>query len=264
MLLKEDFFRLNVTEKKEVVNKLLDNSAPCYNFCLMFILALIITTLGILIASPAVVIGGMLVAPILYPILGLAMGIVTANFKLIKRAGRLILLMTGSGISISLLVSLLVAGRWVNNEIIARSMPSAVYFFIALVAGVAASYALSKPKLSEAIPGIAIAVALLPPLAVCGVAISLLEWKIFSGALSLFLINIVGIVFASIIVYSLLGFYERRQQIEEKIEKEEKKKTKEEVQQTTEKIEQATEKIDEIKKVLNKEKERINGYHKKQ
>ncbi|MCK4968345.1 MAG: TIGR00341 family protein, partial [Candidatus Aenigmarchaeota archaeon] len=221
MLLKQDFFKLEPGEKGAVVNKLIAYSSPSYNFFLMFLLSIVITTLGLLVSSPTVVIGGMLIAPVLYPILSLSMGVVTANFKLIKRSCLLLLEVIIFSVILAFIISLFITNKSINFEILTRTRPSMIYFFIAFVSGIAASYALSKPKLSEVLPGVAIAVSVLPPLAVCGIALAFFEWSMAVGAFSLFFLNIIGIIFASIIVFSLLGFYEKRRQIDRKIEIEE-------------------------------------------
>jgi len=259
MILRQDFLKLTPNQKSAVINKLIENSAPSYNFFLMFFLSVVIITFGLLISSPAIVIGGMLIAPILYPILSLSMGIVTANFKLIRRSALLILEILVSAVAISFIISVLTINKNLNSEIISRTSPSIIYFFIAFVSGIAASYALAKPKLSEVLPGVAISVAILPPLAVCGIAISFLKWKMVLGSLGLFFLNIIGIIFAGLIVFSLLGFYEKKEQITKKIAAEEKIAEKEKTEKAKEQIEEATKKIEEIKKILTKEKEKIDG-----
>ena len=87
-----------------------------------------------------------------------------------------------------------------------RTQPSPFDLVIALAGGAAATYALARPRLSAALPGVAIATALMPPLCVVGIGISLQRSDVYMGALLLFLTNLVAISFASILVFAFLGF----------------------------------------------------------
>jgi uncharacterized membrane protein len=94
---------------------------------------------------------------------------------------------------------------------------------VAIIAGLAGSFALVKPQLNETLPGIAISVALIPPLAVIGIAIAKFNWQLLHGSLLLFLVSIIGVIFASMITFSLMDFYVKREKAEEALEKEKKK-----------------------------------------
>jgi uncharacterized membrane protein len=95
-------------------------------------------------------------------------------------------------------------------EIISRIDLDIVHILVAIVAGLASAFALVKPKLSETIPGIAISVSLVPPLAVAGIGLSVFDFTIFKGALGLFVINVIGVIIASSLVFSLMNFYSVR------------------------------------------------------
>ena len=103
----------------------------------------------------------------------------------------------------------------------ARTHPSLPYGALSIIAGLAASFALINPKLNESLPGVAISVALIPPLAVIGIGIALLDWTVVSNAFLLFIINIGGIIFASMITFSLMNFYVRRKVAQVTIAKDE-------------------------------------------
>lgn len=94
---------------------------------------------------------------------------------------------------------------------------------IAILAGFAASFALVKPQLNETLPGIAISVAIIPPLAVTGIGIANLNLLLISGSFLLFLVNLIGVVFASMITFSLMNFYAQRSEAKKSITKEDQK-----------------------------------------
>ena len=108
-----------------------------------------------------------------------------------------------------------------TNEVLLRTEVSLSYAAISIIAGLAASFALINPKLNESLPGIAISVALIPPLAVIGIGVAYLNWYVISNALILFLINIGGIIFASMLVFTLMNFYVRRKVAQVSIAKDE-------------------------------------------
>src|SRR5690606_25996538 len=120
-----------------------------------------------------------------------------------------------------------------NEEIISRTQPSLLYLLVAIVAGLAASFALARPDWNESIPGIAISVALIPPLATVGIGIAQLNLAIAVGAFVMLLINFVGISAAGVVSFSLMKLYQKRHIAQRTIEKEEEK-----VQETNEVVEE--------------------------
>ena len=94
---------------------------------------------------------------------------------------------------------------------------------LALAAGFAGSFALVKPQLNETLPGIAISVALIPPIAVTGIGISVLNLAIITGSILLFVVNAIGIVLSGMTTLSLMNFYVERTQAIKTVEKEDKK-----------------------------------------
>lgn len=213
--------KITKTQKKKVFDRLFKESSASYDFFLMLILSSIIVTFGLLLNNVAVIIGGMLVAPMLFPILSFSMGVVVSDKKLIKRGGVIILRSAGLIVIISAIISLLFIGREVTPEILSRVLPNLAYFLIALFSGAAAAYALSRPSAGEILPGVAITVALIPPLAVLGIAISFLKWEMIIGSLGLFFFNLIGIIFSALAVFSILQFYEIKEIIKKKIKAEE-------------------------------------------
>ncbi|MBU2109726.1 TIGR00341 family protein [Patescibacteria group bacterium] len=219
------FNNLTEKEKTDAVEGLIKNSTPHQDFFMMVIFSILMATFGLLLDSPAVVIGSMLIAPILYPILSLSLGIVMSDQKLITRALFTILKSAGLGIAAAIIITLFLSdqGSELTSEIIARTYPSLLYIAVAVIAGLAVSFALIKPQLNETLPGIAVSVAIIPPLAVIGIGIAKLNWAVISGSFLLLLINILGIVFASMIIFSLMNLYVKKKVAQEVAKKEDKK-----------------------------------------
>jgi uncharacterized hydrophobic protein (TIGR00271 family) len=147
----------------------------------------------------------MLLAPILSPILSMALGITLGDNKLISQSGLTILKSLAYSIGLSAITTWLlwsvVGGNelrtLLNSEILSRIEPNIVYLFIAIVAGLATAYARVKPELNDTLPGTAIAVALVPPIATIGIGVAFWDINIISGALSLFILNAIGIILAA-------------------------------------------------------------------
>ncbi|MBU2613098.1 TIGR00341 family protein [Patescibacteria group bacterium] len=211
-----------IEDRKVSVERLMGESSPKAEFFLLLVLAIIIVTLGLLMGNLSIIIIGMLVAPLLSPILSVAMGIVVADVKVIGWAARTLMLATILIVGISLIVAFFFPDRFMTDELAARSSASLAGMIVAVASGVAAAFAFSKSDLSATIPGIAVAVSLLPPIAATGVGLSMGDWTFVVGSFSVFLVNLVGVVLAATVVFSLLGFHPLRRKVEETIEKEEK------------------------------------------
>ncbi len=219
------FNNLTGKDKSNAVERLISASTPSQDFFLMVVLSVLTATFGLLLNNVAVIIGSMLIAPILYPILSLSLGIIMSDPKLISRSFYTLVKSTVFGITISALATLLFANRLteITPEIISRTHASLPYIMIAIAAGLAGSFALVKPQLNETLPGIAISVALIPPLGVIGIGLAQLNWELISGAFLMFLVNAIGIVFASMLTFSMMNFYVKREKAEETIKKEDAK-----------------------------------------
>ncbi|MFC1623499.1 DUF389 domain-containing protein [Patescibacteria group bacterium] len=194
----------------------------------MMALSVLTAVFGILLESTAVIIGSMLIAPLLSPILSLSLGITIADSSLISRSFTTILKSVGLGAGVAAVAGLVFGGGKIPSELIISPEPSLLYAGVAIVAGFAASFALVKPKLNETLPGVAIAVALIPPVALIGIGIAKWSWTMITDSLLLFGLNAAGIIFAGMITFSLMNFYTKKKVVEKIVVKEEKKLEKEE------------------------------------
>lgn len=223
---KQLFEQVTEREKQEAVQKLIEYSYPNTDFYLMVILSVAMATFGLLLNSASVVIGSMLIAPILYPTLSLAMGVTMNNRAVLHKSAIALVKAFLFALGTSFVITVLFGTRYgaiSSAEIISRTGPSLMHAGVAVIAGFAASFALIKPKLSEMLPGVAISVALVPPIAVTGIGIAVGNLGMIRGSFLLFLINALGVVFTSLLVFSLMNLYTKRGAADRAIHEEDKK-----------------------------------------
>jgi uncharacterized hydrophobic protein (TIGR00271 family) len=203
---------LQDSERRAVIDQLFPRGMPRRQFFTRFVSLMMLSTsiavFGILSDSTAVVIGAMLVAPLMLPVLGGAAAIVMGWPRRILH--RAILVAAGSVLAVTLAaaISFLVPGRVtpLPAELMARTSPNLLDLGIALAAGAAGAYGQVRRHAAEALTGVAVAVALVPPLAVVGITLQLTEWQYAVGAALLFLANVVGIVIAASATFLAAGF----------------------------------------------------------
>lgn len=176
------------------------------DFYVMIALSTIIAALGLLLNSPAVIIGAMLVAPLMSAIIGMALAIVHGDQSLLLKSARTSLAGVLIAVGIGLLAGWIVPNASTTSEIMARTQPGLLDLGVALAAGAAGAYALCRKEVAASLAGVAIAVALVPPLATVGITLALQQWRLAAGAGLLFTTNLVAIAAAGAIVFLLLGF----------------------------------------------------------
>jgi len=175
-------------------------------FMTLLILATIIATFGLYINSASVIIGAMLLAPLMQPIVGVSMGLLRQDTALLINGAKSIAIGVIAVIVSAVIISYLLPLNQLTSEMNGRLSPTILDLFVAIISGVAAAYAKSNEKIIGSLAGVAIAVALVPPLAVSGIGLGWGEWSMFGSALLLFITNLVGIVLASSLTFLLLGF----------------------------------------------------------
>jgi uncharacterized hydrophobic protein (TIGR00271 family) len=178
---------------------------PTVTYFVLVVLSAIIATLGLLLNSPAVIIGAMLVAPLMMPILGLAIGITFGAAQVLRMAARSLILGTVSAIFVAIVLALISPLSGVTSEVLARTQPTLLDLLVAFASGLAGAYAQSRSEASGALPGVAIAAALMPPVCTVGVGIALGDAGITLGAVLLFAANLIAITSAASLVFLLLG-----------------------------------------------------------
>lgn len=204
------FNNLKEEDKNAAIMNIITHASPRVDFFLMLSLSLSMAVFGVLLGSSVILIGSMLIAPLLYPVLSLALGVIVSDPKLIARSFYTLVKSVGIGLLVGLIIGLLFAGAS-SNEILSLSTyaggaSSFMYSVVAVIAGFAAAFAITKPHLNETLPGVAIAVALVPPLASAGVGMSLFDWEMVSSSLLLFTVNVIGIMFSAMVVFAMFKF----------------------------------------------------------
>jgi uncharacterized hydrophobic protein (TIGR00271 family) len=197
---------LDLHEQIEVYKTIREGAQPGVDFFVMIGLSAAIATFGLLQNSPAVIIGAMLVAPLMAAIFGLSLGVVRGDMRLLRRAGGATLRGMVLAIAVGALLTFAIPAATPQAEILSRTRPSLLDLGVALAAGAAGAYAVCRAKVSAALPGVAIAAALVPPLATVGIGLALRRGDIAGGALLLFLTNLIAIAAAGGLVFLWLGF----------------------------------------------------------
>lgn len=218
------FENVTTEDKDNAIKTLIAHSSPSRDFFLMVILSVAMATVGIIMDSVVVLIGSMLVAPLLYPVVTLSLGISMSDESLIKRS----FYVFAKSIIIALLVSFAIGfffGTFGSDtQNILSQMTQTKYLFMSImvagISGFIAAISLVKPKLSEVLPGVAISISLIPPLAAIGYSLSKLRFDFLKGASVVFIVNILGIIFANMIVFSFLNFYVKRKVVHDAVKKE--------------------------------------------
>lgn len=182
------------------------NALPSRMYFIMNALSAIIASYGLVINSAAVVIGAMLVAMMLGPISGVALAIIDYRMPFLRRSLMTVLAGGAMVIVIGFIVGLLHQDTALSNEILSRTQPTSMDLMIALAGGTAGAYAMISPHLSVAVVGVAVATALVPPLAASGILFAHGQLTLGFGALLLAITNIIAIQFTNALVLWFTGF----------------------------------------------------------
>lgn len=171
----------------------------------------IIATLGLFQNSPAVIIGAMIIAPLMRPLTGLPLATLTADITLLIAALRTLIVGTSFGVVISFVIAWLLQSIALSPEILNRTHPNLLDLGVAIFAGAIGAYCQTTEELSDTIAGVAVAVALVPPLSVIGIGLALGLPEVWSGASLLYATNLIGITFAGSVVFFLKGYTPAKQ-----------------------------------------------------
>lgn len=191
---------------------LLEDAQLTLNFLVLLIGSCLIATFGLIVNSAAVIIGAMLIAPLMQPLRGFAFAAIEGDLNLLRTSAVSITLGTLIGIAMSWLAGTLLGIPEFGSEVLARTQPTLIDLAIAVVAGAISAYAKVRPEIGDALPGTAIAVALMPPLCVVGLTLSQGQWGYSGGAFTLYFTNLIGISLACTVVYVLAGYTRRNKQ----------------------------------------------------
>lgn len=200
-------------------------SIPSYGYFFMLLLSAVIATLGLLSNSAPAIIGAMIIAPLMAPIISLAYSIDIFDWRLARRSFLTVIAGVLLVIIFSYLSTRVIGLRIAGSEILSRASPTLLDLGVAMAAGAAAAFSYTRKSIINSIAGVAIAVALVPPLAVTGiglaygrlatseVGLSLTELGHYSGGADiakgsfvLFATNFLGIIFVACLTLLAQGY----------------------------------------------------------
>ena len=206
----EAIFTLSKSERNTFFKELIDSSALKSEFYFLLIVSIFITMAGLLKNSLTLIIGGMLVAPLLSPVLAISLAIVVKNGKVAWRAIRIFFITTIVALIASMLIGSVFSFKTGEMEMMQKIGANGFDIFIAALAGAAASLTWAKKNLINNLAGVAITVTLLPPLVMAGLGLAALDYYIFIDAIKTYLLNVGGIILGSMIIFIILNFQESR------------------------------------------------------
>ncbi|MBF2088679.1 MAG: DUF389 domain-containing protein [Synechococcales cyanobacterium K44_A2020_017] len=198
--------RIKPQELRHFQASLLDESRLDLNFIVLSVGSCAIATFGLLSNSAAVIIGAMIIAPLMLPIRGIAFAALEGDLDLFRRGMVAVAVGTAIGVSLAAILGFMVNLPEYSSEVLARSRPTLLDLGIAVAAGGISGFAKVQPKVSNALAGTAIAVALMPPVCVIGLGLAQGNWQLSWGASLLYLTNLLGITLSCMVAFLIAGY----------------------------------------------------------
>lgn len=193
------------TEHQNIMQLVIDDGNLTPRYVFMITMSCAIAILGLLLSSPAVVIGAMLISPLMGPIMALGFSLCVVDFEQMRSALKALAIGTFWALVMSAIIVYLSPLTDATPEIMARTKPNLFDLLVAVFSGMAGGYATIKQK-GGTIVGVAIATALMPPLAVVGYGLATLNWGIAGGAFFLFMTNLLAISLTVTLLAKWYGF----------------------------------------------------------
>ena len=200
------FKKADEEDFKELFVGLKQNAVLSTSFVVLMVLSTLLATTGLFQSSAPVIIGAMILAPLMAPIVSLSMGVARGEQFLIKESVWTLVIGVLTALAFSSLFTFFMPLTTLTNEMSARLNPNILDLMVAIISGIAGAYANSKSEIAKSLAGVAIAVALVPPLSVTGIGIGYGELDIIYGSFLLFLTNLVGITLAATMTFLVLGY----------------------------------------------------------
>lgn len=236
---RESIFETTRSEQYRTADELFEKSQATSVYYLPLLLSAIIVSIGLLLENVAIVIGGVMVSPMLTPILTTALGVVVGRFgairyqlELLARSTVFIILLN---VAFAFLFGAPEKGFLFGNDLQAALL----YFVVAAASGMASTFAWARKEMVELLPGLAMAVVLIPPLSLLGIWLAFLEIELARYFATVFILNLIGVFLGSFSVFALLKFHKIEKKVEqlgeeqeEAVEKEKEEKEKEKKQKS--------------------------------
>lgn len=203
--LKINWIKTSKERREFVVKDVTAGSEPGIRFYLLLTTSALIAAFGLIANSTAVIIGAMLVSPLMTPIMGSSLGLVVGDGRLFANSLKSVVVGTVLAIFFSALLGFLPLALDATPEMLSRVQPTLLDLFVAVLAGFAGSYAMIDEKVSPALPGVAIAVAIIPPLSNTGICLSLGYYEGAFGSFMLFFANFLSILLVASATFIAAG-----------------------------------------------------------
>ncbi|MBN2078781.1 MAG: TIGR00341 family protein [Spirochaetes bacterium] len=191
----------------DVYRVLAEGAMPTIEYYVLTVISCVVATSGLIQGSTAVIIGAMIIAPLMTPILSFSIAILWGDLLIIRLAFKSLF----NGVVLTIVLSSAIAYLFsmpdYSQEIMSRTVPSAFDIIVALASGVVGAYGYANKKISATLVGIAIAVALMPPLCVIGIGLGTMNLAVAGGAALLFAINLVSISLAGAVVFWIMKIH---------------------------------------------------------
>ena len=191
---------------RELFVALRDNASASSAYQVLMVLSVLLALTGLYANSAPVIIGAMVLAPLMSPVVSLAMGLARTESSLIQNSLRTLAIGVAWGLACGIVLAWIMPLEIPTAEMKARMSPTLLDLLVAVVSGIAGAYAHAKEDIAKGLAGVAIAVALVPPLSVAGIGLGWADWSMAGGALLLLITNLVGIALAGSATFLVLGF----------------------------------------------------------
>jgi uncharacterized hydrophobic protein (TIGR00271 family) len=199
-----------VKEKKELaesINTLIEESRLSKKFLILTMLSSMIAALGIIMNNVTILIGAMLIAPLLIPVISLSVGIGAGSIKLVSHSLKSLSIGLVLAITSAMLIAYMFGEGDVSKDIYRSFSDSYLYTIVAVLSGIVAVYGWLKPSKDQILPGVTIAVALVPPIAFAGTIIMEQNQTMLIDILQLILLNLVGITLGGLLTFLLFAIF---------------------------------------------------------
>jgi len=190
----------------ELFTKLRSSAKMDISYIILLIVSVLMATLGLFQNSSPTIIGAMILAPMMAPIISFAMGAIRFDKTLILQSFKTIIYSTLIALAASAFLAWTLPFVHITEQMSMRTHPTLLDLAVAILSGIVAAYGYANSKVGESLAGVAIAVALIPPLCVAGIGLGWESLDIFINAFLLFLANIAGIIFAAGLMFYMLGY----------------------------------------------------------
>lgn len=197
-----DSFFLTKEAFEATETKIKKNSRTNVHYVVLTVFSVLVIMLGMILDSTSVVIGGMFIAPLFWPILGFALGMINGSVRTVTNSFLVLMKSLLLIFGISVVLGFFAPETTLDNaEFIARTSPTIFDLLVGFLAGFLGAYIVAHPKLSSSFAGVVVAAALVPPIAVMGVSITKADYAAFGGSFLLTVSSLIAMTFSAAFLF---------------------------------------------------------------